>query len=176
MTSSRSKASTERSWCAAATAWRSRRESGWYLKYVCHCQLSFNGDQLNLPEQLPLVNETIRQVSPFQYRYCFNFCAFSYTLAWWDWPQWERMIDWMALHGINMPLSVTGQEAIWQKVYRTDGADGRADLASSSSGRAICRSVGWGASTVGAARCRRVGSTATWNFRRRSSPGSENWA
>ncbi len=94
---------------------------GWYLKQVCHCQLSFNGDQLNLPEKLPLVDETIRQVSPFKYRYCFNYCAFSYTLAWWDWQQWQRMIDWMALHGINMPLSVTGQEAIWQKVYRRMG-------------------------------------------------------
>ncbi len=51
----------------------------------------------------------------------FNFCAFSYTLAYWDWPQWERMIDWMALHGVNMPLSVTGQEAVWYKVYRDLG-------------------------------------------------------
>ncbi|NQT38150.1 MAG: alpha-N-acetylglucosaminidase, partial [Planctomycetes bacterium] len=93
----------------------------WYLKYYCQCHLSFNGDQLDLPETLPVVGEKVRQVSPFRYRYCFNFCAFSYTLAWWDWDQWERMIDWMALNGINMPLSVTGQEAIWQKVYRDLG-------------------------------------------------------
>ncbi|MEN8256145.1 MAG: alpha-N-acetylglucosaminidase TIM-barrel domain-containing protein, partial [Verrucomicrobiota bacterium] len=26
-------------------------------------------------------------------------------------------IDWMALNGINMPLAITGQEAIWQKVW-----------------------------------------------------------
>ena len=42
-------------------------------------------------------------------------------MAWWDWPQWERMIDWMALHGINMPLAVTGQEAVWQKLCRKLG-------------------------------------------------------
>ena len=70
---------------------------------------------------LPVVTEKIRRVSPYQYRYCFNFCAFSYTLAWWDWEQWQRMIDWMALHGINMPLAVTGQEAVWQNVYRKFG-------------------------------------------------------
>ncbi len=93
----------------------------WYLKHHCHCHVSWCGDQLDLPDPLPSVKEKVRRISPFKYRYCFNFCAFSYTLAWWDWPQWERMIDWMALHGINMPLSVTGQEAIWQKVYRDLG-------------------------------------------------------
>ena len=93
----------------------------WYLKYDCRCHVSFNGDQLALPERLPAVEGKLRQRSPFQYRYMFNFCAFSYTLAYWDWPQWERMIDWMALHGVNMPLSVTGQEAIWYTVYRKLG-------------------------------------------------------
>ena len=95
--------------------------ANWYLRHYCHCQESFCGDQLELPAQLPLPHGKIRRTSPYKYRYCFNFCAFSYTLAWWDWDQWQRMIDWMALHGINMPLSVTGQEAIWQAVYRKLG-------------------------------------------------------
>ena len=88
----------------------------------------------NIPQPLPVVAEKIRRVSPYQYRYCFNFCAFSYTLAWWDWEQWQRMIDWMALHGINMPLAVTGQEAVWQNVYRRAGAHRRGV------GRLLCRS------------------------------------
>lgn len=29
-----------------------------------------------------------------------------------------REIDWMALQGINLPLAFTGQEAIWQKVFK----------------------------------------------------------
>ena len=89
----------------------------WYLKHYCHCHVSWRGSQLNLPHPLPALHEKIRIVSPFQRRYFFNYCAFSYSLAWWDWPQWERMIDWMALHGVNMPLAITGQEAVWQKVY-----------------------------------------------------------
>jgi len=93
----------------------------WYLKHYANCQVSFCGDQLDLPDPLPPVEGKVRRESPFEYRYCFNYCAFSYTLAWWDWPQWERMIDWMALHGINMPLSVTGQEAVWREVYRDLG-------------------------------------------------------
>jgi len=93
----------------------------WYLKYFCKCHVSWCGDQLQLPDPLPTVTEKIRRTSPHKFRYCFNFCTFSYTLAYWDWPQWERMIDWLALQGINMPLSVTGQEAIWYKVYRDLG-------------------------------------------------------
>ncbi len=59
--------------------------------------------------------------TPFVYRYCFNYCCFSYSMAWWDWQEWEKAIDWMALHGINMPLAVTGQEAVWQQVGRRLG-------------------------------------------------------
>ncbi len=93
----------------------------WYLKHHCHAHVSWCGSQLNLPTPLPSVPGKIRHVSPFRYRYCFNYCAFSYSLAWWDWPQWERMIDWMALHGINLPLAVTGQEAVWVEVGRRLG-------------------------------------------------------
>ena len=32
----------------------------------------------------------------------------SYSSAFWDWRRWEREIDWMALHGVNLPLAFTG--------------------------------------------------------------------
>lgn len=97
----------------------------WYLKHYCHCQISLWGSNLALPDPLPVVPGKVRQVSPFKYRYYLNFCAFSYSLPWYDWAQWERLIDWMALEGINMPLSVTGQEAIWRKVYHDLGLTDR---------------------------------------------------
>jgi len=56
-------------------------------------------------------------VCPNTYRHYYNVCTFGYTTAFWDWKRWEREIDWMALHGINNPLAMTGQEAIWQKVF-----------------------------------------------------------
>lgn len=37
-------------------------------------------------------------------------------MAWWNWNDWQPMIDWMALKGINAPLAVTGQEAVWRSV------------------------------------------------------------
>ncbi len=93
----------------------------WYLEHHCHCHVSWLGNQLNLPVPLPTVPEKVRKVSPHQHRYWLNYCAFSYSLAFWDWPQWEQFIDWMALHGVNMPLAVTGQEAVWRAVGKRFG-------------------------------------------------------
>jgi alpha-N-acetylglucosaminidase len=76
---------------------------------------------LRLPAALPAVPEKIRVTTPYEWRYFFNYCTFSYSLAWWDWSQWEQMIDWMALNGINMPLAATGQEGTWQLVLRDLG-------------------------------------------------------
>lgn len=92
----------------------------WYLKYRCLASVSWTGDQLDLPSPLPDAPRT-RHVCRVPWRYYFNYCTFSYTMAWWDWERWQREIDWMALNGVNMPLSVTGQEAVWQNVLRRFG-------------------------------------------------------
>ncbi|MFE5322114.1 alpha-N-acetylglucosaminidase [Paenibacillus sp. NPDC056579] len=84
----------------------------WYLKYSCNAHISWSGDQLSLPDRLPQA-EAVRKATPYRHRYMYNFCTFNYSMTWWDWKRWEREIDWMALHGINMPLAVTGQEAVW---------------------------------------------------------------
>jgi alpha-N-acetylglucosaminidase len=93
----------------------------WYLKYTCHCHVSWCGKQLDLPDPLPAVTKKIRRVAWAKHRYFLNYCCFGYSLPWWDFDQWERLIDWMALNGINTPLAVTGQEAVWQAVCRRLG-------------------------------------------------------
>lgn len=90
----------------------------WYLKHYCRCHVSWCGSRLELPTSLPKVEPRVRKTSWAKHRYFLNYCCFGYSLPWWDWAQWERLIDWMALNGINMPLAVTGQEAVWQAVGR----------------------------------------------------------
>jgi alpha-N-acetylglucosaminidase len=92
-----------------------------YLKNYVHCHVSWNGNNLDLPKKLPSVKNIVRIVSPHQYRYNLNYCTFNYTMSWWNWERWEREIDWMALNGINMPLAITGQNSIWDKVYKDIG-------------------------------------------------------
>lgn len=93
----------------------------WYLKYYANCHVSLNGRQAALPAKLPAINRKIRQTGWASSRYLLNYCTFGYSMPWWDWPQWEQFIDWMALNGINQPLAVTGQEAVWQAVGRRFG-------------------------------------------------------
>nr|WP_319572232.1 alpha-N-acetylglucosaminidase [uncultured Draconibacterium sp.] len=93
----------------------------YYLKEYTNCQITWNGTNLNLPEELPTVPEKIHKDSPYEYRYYLNYCTFNYSMSWWDWKRWEKEIDWMALHGINMPLAITGEEYIWDQVYRSYG-------------------------------------------------------
>ena len=97
----------------------------WYLKYYAHGHVSWYGNQLELPDPLPAVQPKVRQASWAKHRYFLNYCCFGYSLPWWDWAQWEKLIDWMALEGVNMPLAVTGQEAVWQAVCRQLGMDDR---------------------------------------------------
>lgn len=92
-----------------------------YLNEYAHCQYGWNASHLELPDPLPQVKQKVRKVTPYVYRHYFNYCTFSYTAAWWDWERWQREIDYMALHGINMPLAMTGQNAVWDRVYRSMG-------------------------------------------------------
>jgi alpha-N-acetylglucosaminidase len=93
----------------------------YYLKYYCFLDVSWNNMTVTLPEKLPLVKTKVHKASPYKYRYYLNYCTFNYTMAWWNWERWQQEIDWMALHGINMPLALTGEEAIWKDVYRQMG-------------------------------------------------------
>lgn len=106
-----------------------------YLKEIARCDLTWCGSNLALPHPLPGVPSRIRRVSPYRYRYYLNYCTFSYSMAWWDWDRWQREIDWMALNGINLPLALTGQNAVLRRVYRGLGFSD-ADLAGFFSGPA----------------------------------------
>lgn len=92
-----------------------------YLKNFAHCDISWNGSNLAIPDPMPVVPAKIRQTTPYTYRYYLNYCTFNYTMSWWNWERWEKEIDWMALNGINMPLALTGQNSIWRRVYKSLG-------------------------------------------------------
>lgn len=92
-----------------------------YLTNYAHCQLTWNGVNLKLPVKLPVIKTRVHKNTPYQYRYYLNYCTFNYSMSWWDWERWQKEIDWMALHGINMPLALTGQEYTWYEVYKDMG-------------------------------------------------------
>ena len=93
----------------------------WYLKYYCHCSVSFCEDQLDLPRRLPKIEGKVRKSTPLQRNFYMNYCTFSYTTAFWDWERWEKEIDLMALNGINTPMAMVGAEVVWRNTLRHFG-------------------------------------------------------
>lgn len=64
-------------------------------------------------------------VSPFPRHHYYNVVTYGYTLPYWDWQRWEEEIDWMALHGVDMPLALVANEAITARVWKRLGLMGQ---------------------------------------------------
>ena len=88
----------------------------WYLKHHAGIHISWNNMNVKLPAVLPVVKQKERHETDLKLRYNFNYCTFSYTMAFWDWNRWQKEIDWMALHGINMSLAAVGTESVWRNM------------------------------------------------------------
>lgn len=90
----------------------------YYLKNYCHTHVSwYASDSIVMPKELPLVDTPVSRQAKCDNRFFLNYCTFGYTMPYWKWQDWERLIDWMALNGVTMPLAITGQESIWYKVW-----------------------------------------------------------
>eukprot|EP00759_Apiculatamorpha_spiralis_P021286 PhF_6_TR26208/c0_g1_i1/m.37336/K01205/NAGLU; alpha-N-acetylglucosaminidase len=92
-----------------------------YLRFYAGCSVTWgaehSGNYLVLPAVLPSTNGPVTQSTLGLYRYYYNVCTYGYSTAFWSWKQWEQEIDWMALHGINMPLAFLGQEYVWLQTF-----------------------------------------------------------
>lgn len=56
---------------------------------------------------------------PFTFRsfvHAPNVVTFGYTSQWWEWQRWEQFVDWLALHGVNLPLLPLAHEAVLIRV------------------------------------------------------------
>lgn len=105
---------------------------GWYLNYHANINIAWNSlnektaqggaytDLSNIP--VP-TSEDVHECNA-QYRYFLNYCTFGYSMTSWTWKRWQQEIDWMALHGINMPLQIVGLEEVWRK-FLTMEEDGK---------------------------------------------------
>ena len=93
----------------------------WYLKHYLHANVSWNNMHVQVPDSLPAPPARERHETDLTLRYDLNYCTYSYSMAFWDWERWEKEIDWMALHGINMPLAITGTECVWFNVLKKSG-------------------------------------------------------
>ena len=94
----------------------------WYLNHHAHINLTWNNLTTDLSAvTLPVPTSEEKHVSNAKYRYDFNTCTFSYSMAFWTWDRWQKEIDWMALHGINAPLNLVGLDVVTRKFLKELG-------------------------------------------------------
>jgi len=81
---------------------------------------SWSGNRFDLPDRLEDI-EKVTVTSPVKHHYYFNVVTYGYTMPYWDWERWSRELDWMALHGMDMPLALVANEAITSRVFERLG-------------------------------------------------------
>ncbi|MBL1083599.1 alpha-N-acetylglucosaminidase C-terminal domain-containing protein [Streptomyces actinomycinicus] len=95
---------------------------GWYLKHVAKVDIGWPGDSLaKLPATLPAVDGTITQSAAVPHRYALNDTDDGYSGAYRDFNSYQRMIDLLALHGVNEVYVQAGAEYPYYKALQQFG-------------------------------------------------------
>ena len=85
----------------------------YYFEHYLNQTFNRFGDskiKVNLP--LKPVEGIIEKKIDIKYRFNYNYVAYGYTMAYWDFYDWEREIDWMALNGFNIALNLVAHEEV----------------------------------------------------------------
>lgn len=93
----------------------------YYLTEKCRAYFGPITENMSLPKVPPAVGENVCQTSQFVYRYFMNYCTFTYTMLFAGWNEYERLIDWMALSGVNLALNIVGHEIVERDMLRELG-------------------------------------------------------
>ncbi|MFJ9038167.1 alpha-N-acetylglucosaminidase [Streptomyces sp. NPDC102406] len=92
-----------------------------YLKHVVHANISWAGEQLDLPGLLPAPPHPLTGTANVPHRFVLNDTNDGYTGAYHDWSYWERELDVLALHGFNEVLVYVGADALYHRVLSRFG-------------------------------------------------------
>ena len=79
---------------------------------------SWSGNRFDSQAALSGSTPSKEITSPYRDHQYFNVVTYGYTTPYWDEARWDKEIEWMALHGIDMPLMLVGSENIYRKVFK----------------------------------------------------------
>ncbi len=96
------------SWLSVATG------LNWYLRHYAKVQVSWDNMNPSL-EYLPLPAKVERHSTDKLSRYYLAAGSASHSTAFWSKGRWQKEVDIMALHGINMPLITLGATYLWRE-------------------------------------------------------------
>lgn len=84
-----------------------------YLKYYCHRNYALAGSNMEPVAELPVVSTPVYRSTRSKYRHFLNFCAQNYSGSFWSFSEWEKVMDFMVLNGVNMAIATLGLEKVW---------------------------------------------------------------
>lgn len=90
----------------------------YYLKYYCNCHYSTRGKNLKSFSILPEIRVPVRKKCNVERRHFLNLCTQSYSASFWNWTDWEQLLDYMVLNGVNMAFATVGMEQVWYNVLK----------------------------------------------------------
>lgn len=93
----------------------------YYIKKYCNVEFNpmFSSNKIQIsPEALPIPDDVETKTANYDLRYALNTCTFSYTMAFWDWKEWQQFLDWSAMNGINFMLDFIGQEEVYREMLK----------------------------------------------------------
>ncbi|MEG1981042.1 MAG: alpha-N-acetylglucosaminidase [Clostridia bacterium] len=93
----------------------------YYLKNYCHVLLSQKGVQNKMPSEIVYPKNDIYKKTKLKLRYAYNYCTHSYTMAFWNEQDWQKELDFLAFHGVNLVLDITGEEKVWFEFFKAIG-------------------------------------------------------
>ncbi|CAN6600181.1 hypothetical protein TRVA0_001S08482 [Trichomonascus vanleenenianus] len=98
-----------------------------YLEERGHVSVSWTNSTLHKLEELPPLCDESGECEVYSgsavvpHRYFMNTVTFAYTTAFYNWKDWERLIDWAAFHGVNLPLAWVGYEHLVSETLKEFG-------------------------------------------------------
>ena len=90
----------------------------YYLKYYLNVDYNPFFESNTAVTSIVPVEKTIIKEAQFDLRYALNFCTYSYTMAFWNWDEYEAFLDWCAMNSINLVLDIVGQEEVLRQTFR----------------------------------------------------------
>ena len=90
----------------------------YYLKYYLNVDYNPFFESNTAVSAIVPVEKTIVKEAQFDLRYALNFCTYSYTMAFWNWDEYEVFLDWCAMNSINLVLDIVGQEEVIRQTLK----------------------------------------------------------
>lgn len=91
-----------------------------YLRENGLGMVDWSGSHFKIPQSWPDSKKT-KVTTPFRILHAHNVVTSGYTTPYWDWDRWEQELDWQAMHGFNMLMSLVATEAIATRVWKRLG-------------------------------------------------------